>query len=110
MDNVTLRVIEYYPVGNAASGPEFMKTACMILALICLLQTSYGAKQETPNAIPIIRLDKTRFALRESIFFWTGVRQTSSAPIPKQYQKTCRLIITRPDGTQKIENIGWPID
>ena len=87
-----------------------MKTACLILVLICLVPTSYGGKQQTPNAIPIIRLDKTRFALGESIFFWVGVEQTGRAPIAKQYQKTCRLIITRPDGTQKTEAVGWPMD
>jgi hypothetical protein len=82
----------------------------MILALVCLLPLSYDGKQYSSNAVPIIRLDKTRFALGESIFFWVGVEQTSRAPIPKQYQKTCRLLITRPDGTQKTEDVGWPLD
>ena len=34
----------------------------------------------------------------------------SVAPIPKKYQDTCRQIITLPDGTQRTEKIGWPID
>jgi len=63
-----------------------------------------------PNGVPIIRLDKSRFALGESVFFWVGVEATSRAPIPKEYQNTCRLIITRPDGTSKTEPIGWPAD
>jgi len=81
-----------------------------MLVLICLLPAGYDAKQQSPNAVPKIRLDKNRFALGESIFFWVGVEQTSAAPIPKEYQKTCRLIISRPDGTQQTEDVGWPLD
>jgi hypothetical protein len=69
--------------------------------------------QETrrpPNGVPIIRLDKSRFALGESIFFWVGVKAISRGPIPKEYQNTCRLIITRPDGASKTEPVGWPKD
>jgi hypothetical protein len=87
-----------------------MKTICLVLSLFCLWPGIYQERQETPNAIPIIRLDKTRFVLGERVFFWEGVEQTSNAPIPKKYQETCRLTITRPDGTQKAENVGWPID
>jgi hypothetical protein len=87
-----------------------MKTACLALFLACLWPGMHAVSQETPNAVPIIRIDKTRFALGEDVFFWEGVEQTSRAPIPKKYQQTCRLTITRPDGTQKTENVGWPID
>jgi len=87
-----------------------MKTTFMALVFIWLLSPISVGRQQTPNAIPIIRLDKTRFALGESVFFWVGVEQTSRAPIPKQYQKTCRLTITRPDGAQRTEEVGWPID
>jgi hypothetical protein len=87
-----------------------MKTACLALVLACLGPGIYPGSQDAPNAIPIIRLDKTRFVLGEDIFFWEGVEQTSHAPIPKKYQETCRRTITRPDGTQKTENVGWPID
>jgi len=87
-----------------------MKTACLALVLACLGPGIYPGSQDAPNAIPIIRLDKTRFVLGEDIFFWEGVEQTSRAPIPKKYQETCRSTITRPDGTQKTENVGWPID
>lgn len=87
-----------------------MKTACLALFLSCLWPGIYLEWQDTPNAIPIIRLDKTRFVRGERIFFWEGVEQTSRAPIPKRYQETCRLTITRPDGTQKTENVSWPLD
>jgi hypothetical protein len=87
-----------------------MKTAYLALFLACLWPGMYPVRQETPNAIPIIRMDKTRFALGEDVFFWEGVEQTSRAPIPKKYQETCRRTITRPDGTQNTESVGWPID
>lgn len=102
--------VRCWPVGGDIYGAKIMKTACLILILICLLPVSHGGKPQAPNAIPIIRLDKTRFALGESISFWVGVEQTGHAPIAKQYRKTCRLIITRPDGTQKTEVVSWPID
>jgi hypothetical protein len=78
------------------------------LMLLCLSLTSHGIKQRPPSAFPVIRLDKTRFALGESVFFWVGVEQKGDASIPKQYQDTCHLIITRPDGSQKVEEVSWP--
>jgi hypothetical protein len=66
--------------------------------------------RRSPNGIPIIRLNKSRFVLGESVFFWVGVEAVSRDPIPEEYQKTCRLIITRPDGTTKTEPVGWPAD
>ncbi|HEY7182307.1 MAG TPA: hypothetical protein VIC84_12850, partial [Blastocatellia bacterium] len=69
-----------------------------------------GRERRPPNGVPIIRLDKSRFVLGESVFFWVGVEATSRDPIPKEYQNTCGLIITRPDGTSKTEPTGWPAD
>lgn len=66
--------------------------------------------QNPPNGIPVVRLDKSVFASGESVFFWTGVQAVNHASIPKEYWNTCRQIITRPDGTQRVDPIGWPID
>ncbi len=96
-------------VANPADGP-YLKAAGVALFLTCVWFGSSSGRQQPLNAIPIVRLDKTRFALGEDIFFWEGVQQMSSEPIPRKYQDTCRRIITLPDGTQKTENIGWPID
>jgi hypothetical protein len=63
-----------------------------------------------PNGVPVIRLNKSRFVLGESVFFWVGVEASSRDPIPKEYQNTCRLITTRPDGAGKTERVGWPAD
>lgn len=96
-------------VANLADG-QYLKAAGLALFLTCAWFGSSSARQEPPNAIPIVRLDKTRFLLGEDIFFWVGVQQISDAPIPRKYQHTCRQIITLPDGTQKTEPVSWPID
>ncbi len=96
-------------VTNLSCG-QYLKLGGLVLFLTCICFGSSSGRQEPPNAVPIVRLDKTRFALGEDIFFWEGVEQTSRAPIPKQYQNSCRLSITLPDGTQKTENVGWPLD
>lgn len=87
-----------------------MKTVSLALFLSCFCPAISAAGQDSPNGMPIIRLEKSRFLLGEKIFFWEGVEQTSRAPIPKKYQETCRRTIIRPDGTQKTVNVGWPID
>ena len=98
-------------------------TLAMLFALSLLAVGSVGA-QELPNnnlfvpvwaqepskGVPIVRLDKSVFASGEAVFFWTGVQAINHASIPKEYWDTCRQIITRPDGTQKINRINWPID
>jgi hypothetical protein len=72
--------------------------------------TWYTAQKNEKNAVPIIRFDKSRFALGEAVFFWVGIEASSRAPIPKLYRKTCYLTITRPDGTSTTEPSGWPAD
>ncbi|MEO6655483.1 MAG: hypothetical protein ABIO36_05325 [Pyrinomonadaceae bacterium] len=86
-----------------------MKPGYFALIIICFLTAIYRG-QDSPNAVPTIRLDKTRFVEGEQIGFWLGVKQMSSAPIPAKYQESCRVTITRPDGTQKTEKVSWPID
>lgn len=67
--------------------------------------------QTSPNGVPIVRLDKSIFASGEAVFFWVGVQADDhGALIPREYRRTCRLIITRPDGTKRTEQVGWPID
>src|SRR5258706_12455662 len=95
---------------DSSSGIRFMKTVCLALFLSCSWLGISAGRQDSPNGMPIIRLEKSRFVLGERIFFWEGVEQTSRAPIPKKYQETCRRTITRPDGTQKTGNVGWPMD
>lgn len=72
--------------------------------------------QEPPNRLstrsggePFVKLDKTRFAVGEDVFFWVGVNSTrKDGTIPKEFQDTCYLVVTRPDGTQKRTHSPWP--
>ncbi|MDQ1636809.1 MAG: hypothetical protein QOF62_148 [Pyrinomonadaceae bacterium] len=107
--NPRMRLRVAMSVTNLSYG-QYLKAGGLALFLTCIWFGSSSGRQEPPNAIPIVRFDKTRFALGEDIFFWEGVEQTSRAPIPKQYQSSCRRSITLPDGTQKTENVGWPMD
>jgi hypothetical protein len=85
-----------------------MKIAFVALAALNILSTPVA---QIPKGVPKLRLDKTRFASHESIFFWVGVsasnRRGSSL---NELGNMCRLTITRPDGSEKIEPVGWPID
>ncbi len=66
--------------------------------------------QAPSNGSPIIRLDKSRFASGEDVFFWVGVEAVNHGSIPKSYWNTCRLTITRPDGATETQPVGWPLD
>ena len=66
---------------------------------------------QAPKAIPILRLEKPKYVLGESIRFWIGVKcLNDDVLIPEEYWDTCFLGVTRPDGTVKTESVGWPID
>jgi hypothetical protein len=84
-----------------------MKIAFVALAALSVLSTTAA---RVPDGVPTLRLDKTRFASRESIFFWVGVSAPDGGSVSHELGDTCRLTITRPDGTEKIERVGWPID
>jgi hypothetical protein len=59
---------------------------------------------------PVLRLEKPRYVLGESIRFWVGVSPKNSSVIPEEFRKPCSLTITKPDGTTKTQSVGWPID
>jgi hypothetical protein len=77
------------------------------VALAALLSTPAA---QAPKGVPTLRLDKTHFASDESIFFWVGVSAPDRGSVSHELGNTCRLTVTRPDGTKKIEPVGWPID
>jgi hypothetical protein len=85
-----------------------------IAALVGLCVLTFRAvtqAQSSPTpARPIIELEKTRFASNEEVFFWVGVTAPDDYRIPRNLWTTCRLIITQPDGTERIDVGGWPID
>lgn len=66
---------------------------------------------QVPSAIPVIRLEKTKYVLGESIRFWVGVKCLyDDVVIHEKFWDTCFLYVTRPDGTLKKESIPWPVD
>ena len=79
------------------------------LFVLTFRPTTQAQSPPTP-ARPTIELDKTRFASDEEVFFWVGVTAPDDYRIPTNLWTTCRLTITRPDGTQRIDIVGWPID
>jgi len=62
------------------------------------------------KAFPMVTLEKSKYVLGESVRFWIGVKSIDDEKIPEKYWKTCILYITRPDGTVKKEERGWPCD
>ena len=72
------------------------------------------AQTRAPGAVagiqPVLRLEKPRYVVGESIRFWVGVSPKNSSVIPEEFRKPCSLTITKPDGTTKTQSVGWPID
>jgi hypothetical protein len=87
-----------------------MKPIVALLASLIMLVVGPCYAQTSPNGRPSIRLDKSTFAVGEAVFFWVGAGWANKEPIPKEYWNTCRLTITRPDGTDKSIRLGWPLD
>lgn len=59
---------------------------------------------------PVIRLEKNRYVLGETIRFWVGVMPKNSTVIPEELRKPCSLRITEPDGALRVDSVGWPAD
>jgi hypothetical protein len=83
-----------------------------VLVGLCVLTFRPATQAQSPPtpARPTIELEKTRFASNEEVFFWVGVTAPDDYRIPRSLWTTCRLTITRPDGTQRIDVVGWPND
>jgi hypothetical protein len=59
---------------------------------------------------PVLRLEKPRYILGESVRFWVGALPKDSSVIPEEFRKPCSLTIIKPDGTTKTQSVGWPVD
>jgi hypothetical protein len=59
---------------------------------------------------PVLRLEKPRYVLGESIRFWVGAKPKNSSVIPQELRNPCSLTITKPDGATKTQSVGWPKD
>lgn len=80
-----------------------------------LLLAAFGAidtsGQSTAQVIhPVLRLEKPKYLLGESIRFWVGAEPDGSGPIPDDLRKPCSLTVTKPDSHTEFQTIGWPKD
>jgi hypothetical protein len=96
-------------------GPIRIQTFALQLIPIVILSFLISCRLVIPQSEPtpargFIELEKTRFASTEQVFFWVGVTAPSKYSIPQDLWKTCRLLIKRPDGTEKVQIVSWPID
>jgi hypothetical protein len=82
-------------------------TVCAVL----LLMTSWSAREQGAGGIePILRLEKPRYIAGEAIRFWLGVKPKNTPTIPEELRKPCSLGVTKPDGTRRVQSVGWPLD
>jgi len=58
----------------------------------------------------VLRLEKPRYVEGEAVRFWVGVKPQNSQTIPQELRKPCSLSITKPDGTRRVDSVGWPVD
>jgi len=71
----------------------------------------YSWGQTTGTVIhPVLRLEKPKYLLGESIRFWVGVEVEPPGVIPHDVRKACSLEITKSDGISETQSIGWPRD
>jgi hypothetical protein len=81
------------------------------ICLICLLSAVPTWAQSAGATIhPVLRLEKPKYLLGESIRFWVGVEVEPPGVIPPSLRGPCSLQITRPDGSTELQSIAWPVD
>jgi hypothetical protein len=102
------------PVSRGYHDQVSMNRGWPVAAVIafCALAVRHTTQAQSPPtpARPVIELQKSRFASTEQVFFWLGVTAPDDYRIPQSLWNTCRLTITRPDGTQRVDVVGWPMD
>ena len=70
-----------------------------------------SSSQNGPGrAAPFIRLEKKKYVLGEQVRFWIGVNVKNLSVITPVSKDPGSLFITKPDGTQEVQPMGWPID
>src|SRR5262249_38324068 len=90
------------------------RTATAILIAATTL-AAHPATQELTEAQPtqlprpVVDLDKTRFTTNERVFFWIGI-DFPTYLIRSSSDESCQLVITKPDGTTRIDKIQEPAD
>jgi hypothetical protein len=77
---------------------------------VSLLSNGFASQNGRGGIEPILRLEKPRYIAGEAIRFWVGVKPRNSQTIPEELRKPCSLSITKPDGTRRVDSVGWPVD
>ena len=86
---------------------------CLVLAVsgyVSPLSNGFASQNGRGGIEPVLRLEKPRYVEGEAVRFWVGVKPKNSPTIPRELWKPCSLSVTRPDGTRRVDSIGWPID
>jgi hypothetical protein len=89
---------------------------CLILAegwYVSTVSNGFASQNGHAGIEPVLRLEKARYVEGEEIRFWVGVKPKNSPTIPKELEelrKPCSLSVTRPDGSERVDSVGWPID
>jgi len=86
--------------------------------LLALTAPARGDIARTPNTIgpivtgiPVLKVDKFRFAVGENVRFWVGLEPAEKrGRIRKEGRDTGIIRITRPNGTVKKDRFPWPTD
>ena len=80
------------------------------LLLIALVAIDVSGQNTTQLIRPVLRLEKPKYVLGESIRFWVGVENDGAGPIPSDLRSPCSLAITKPDGSTEFQTVSWPMD
>ena len=93
--------------------------ACLVVGIFLTVITGWSvvppsagifSENEPAGVEPVLRLEKPRYAEGEAIRFWIGIKPKNSTVIPVELWKPCLLSITKPDGTRRVDSVGWPVD
>jgi hypothetical protein len=85
-------------------------TIYSIVFLIVFTAIDASGQNTTLVIHPVLRLEKPKYLLGESISFWVGVETDGSGSIPHELWKPCSLTVTKPDGSTELQKIAWPMD
>lgn len=87
---------------------RFVRIAALCFVAFTAIDNS--AQTPVPMIHPILRLEKPKYLLGESVRFWVGVETDRTSPIPAELRKPCSLTITKADGASEVQTVGWPLD
>jgi len=81
-----------------------------VLFFIAAARVETSGQSAADSIHPILRLEKPKYLLGESIRFWVGVEAEGSGLVPRNLRKPCSLTIKKPDGSTEIQTLSWPMD